>query len=150
MDILRIKSTKLMDCMRGMTLIQSLIVVALVIIIAVLSFPRLRENRRVSQAVSDVNQIAGACEKFCRHTGQERIDFDHLISNPDIDGWRGKYLDKIPKNPWGGEYVIVTKKFKVGIPQSDPKVPEKYKLGGLAEISKTYKQEAYKEGANLW
>jgi len=143
MEIL--KSNKPMNYMRGMTLIQLLIVVALVIIIAVLAFPKLREERRVSQAVSDVNQIADACERFHRHTKQYCTDFDQLISNPNINGWRGKYLDKIPKNPWGGEYVIVPEKFKVGIPQSAPKVPEKYKLGGIAEISKTYK-----EGANLW
>ena len=131
--------------MRGMTLIQLLIVSAIVIIIAVLAFPKLRENSRESQAISDVNQISDACEKFYRHTKQYCTDFDQLISNPDIDGWKGKYLDDIPKNPWGGEYVIDAEKFKVGIPASDPKVPEKYKLGGIAEISKTYK-----EGASLW
>jgi len=131
--------------MRGMTLIQTLIVFALVIIIAVLAFPKLQENRRVSQGVSDVNQIADACEKFYRHTKQYCTDFDQLISNPNIPGWKGKYLDDIPKNPWGGEYVIDVAKFKVGIPQSAPGIPEKYKLGGIAEISKTYKK-----GASWW
>jgi len=120
-----------------MTLIQTLIILALIIIIVVLTLPKLREEMNVRQADNDVNEIAEACVKYWKKNGQYPTDFDQLISSG--------YLNQIPSNPWGGRYVIDENAHKVGIPTDDPNVPEKYKLGGIAEISKVYK-----EGASLW
>ncbi len=123
---------------RGMTLIQVLIILALIIIIAVLAYPKLRQEMYVRQANNDVSQIADACKKYLKRTGKYCMDFNSLIA--------GGYLENIPSNPWGGSYAIDPKNvYKVGIPSNAPKTPEKYKLGGIAEISKVYK-----EGASWW
>ena len=122
----------------GMTLIQVLIILALIIIIAVLAYPKLRQEMYVRQADNDVSQIADACKKYLKRTDKYCIDFNLLIA--------GGYLEDIPSNPWGGSYVIDPKNvYKVGIPSDDPKTPDKYKLGGIAEISKVYKK-----GASWW
>ncbi len=121
----------------GMTLIQMLIILALIVIIAVLTVPKLREEMYVRRADSDIAEIAEACEKYWKREGQYCADFNQLISKG--------YLEKIPPNPWGGKYVLKPEYYKVCSPQDDKRVPEKYKFGGIAEISKVYK-----EGANLW
>ncbi|MFQ6042545.1 MAG: hypothetical protein ACE5PV_16950, partial [Candidatus Poribacteria bacterium] len=89
------------------------------------------------RADNDVAEIAKACEKYRKQEGQYCADFNQLIAKG--------YLEDIPPNPWGGRYVLKPDAYKVGIPQDDEKTPEKYRLGGIAEISKVYK-----EGASLW
>ncbi len=132
-----LKYNKTTNSEHGMTLIQMLIILALIAIIAVLTVPKLREEMYVQRANSNVAEIAEACEKYWKWEGQ-LSDFNQLISKG--------YLEAIPPNPWGGKYVLKPDPdYKVGIPQDDEKVPEKYRLGGIAEISKVYK-----EGANLW
>lgn len=121
----------------GMTLVQAIILVVILAIIAILAVPRFLENRRLSQAVSDVETIADACEKYLEDTGEYCTKLKDL---------RDEYSEEIPaRNPWGGSYVIDSKRGKIGIPESDQEVPEKYRFGGIAEVSKVYK-----EGASLW
>jgi len=132
-----VKFKKITNSEHGMTLIQTLIILALIAIIAVLTIPKLREEMFVRQADSDVAEIAEACEKYWKREGQYCTDFNQLISKG--------YLEKIPPNPWGGRYVLKPEDYKVGIPQDEENIPEKYRLGGIAEISKVYK-----EGASLW
>ena len=120
----------------GMTLVQAFVLILIAAIIVILAAPRYLENRKLSQAVSDVEMIADACEKYLKVTG------NHCTKLADL---KGKYLEEIPKNPWGGDYVLDSKKGKIGIAQSDQKVPEKYRFGGIAEVSKVYI-----EGASLW
>ena len=128
---------KITNSEHGMTLIQTLIILALIAIIAILTIPKLREEMYVRQADNDVAEIAEACEKYWKREGQYCTDFNQLISKG--------YLEKIPPNPWGGRYVLKPEDYKVGIPQDEENIPEKYRLGGIAEISKVYK-----EGASLW
>lgn len=120
----------------GMTLVQVIVLIVIAAVVIILAGPRFLENRRLSQAVSDVEMIADACEDYFKDTGEYCTKLDNLT---------GKYLEKIPKNPWGGNYVIDPERGKIGIPENDQKVPQKYRLGGIAEISKIYK-----EGASLW
>ena len=130
-------ANKIANSEHGMTLISMLVLLVLVAIIAVLTVPKLREEMYVRQADNDVAEIAEACEKYWKREGQYCTDFNQLISKG--------YLEEIPPNPWGGKYVLRPEAYKVGIPQDAEKVPEKYRLGGIAEISKVYK-----EGASLW
>jgi len=120
----------------GMTLLQAIILIVLLAIIVILAGPQFIENRKLSQAVSDVEMIADACEKYYKDTGKYCTKLEDL---------KGKYLEEIPKNPWGGDYVIDLQRGKIGIAESDRKVPVKYRFGEIAEISKIYK-----EGASLW
>ena len=128
----------------GMTLVQAIVLIVLVAIIVILALPPFLENRKLSQAVSDVEMIADACEDYFKDTGEYCTKLEDLTK---LDPKGKKYLEKISKNPWGGSYVIDLKGKggKIGIPKDDQKVPEKYRFGGIAEVSKIYK-----EGASLW
>ncbi len=133
----------------GMTLIQLLILAAILIVVFALSFPPWREYQRVSQADTDVENIAIAIKKYYKHTQRYPITFDELITNSGVDGWRGNYLESIPQTPWGGTYVLQTNAYKVGIPKDHPRVPPKYRLGGISEISRVYHVDA-RIGEKYW
>ncbi len=133
----------------GMTRLQLLILVVLVIIIGVLSYPPWSEYRKATQADIDVETIATAIKKYFRHTLTYPTDLNQLVTDPSIDGWRGNYLESVPETPWGGNYVLIQDSYKVGIAKDHPKVPTKYKLGGIAEISKVYHTDAV-QGEKYW
>lgn len=133
----------------GMTRIQFLILLVLVIIIGALSYSPWSEYRKATQADIDVETIATAIKKFFRHTQSYPTDLDQLVTDPSIDGWRGNYLESVPETPWGGSYVLLQDSYKVGIAKDHPKVPTKYKLGGIAEISKVYHADAV-QGEKYW
>ena len=130
---------------RGLTLIQWLVCIALVLLVGAFSLPKWLEYRRVDQAVIDTLTIAEACRKYVRDTGEFPRTLDQLQQNPGVSGWRGPYLESLPRPPWGGTYVILPEAYKVAISPSVTSVPEKYRLGGIAEIS-----AVYKEGASWW
>ena len=132
-----------------MTRIQLIILVALLIIIGVLSYPPWAEYRKVSQADIDVETLATAIKKYYRHTQTYPISLDQLVTDPGVEGWRGTYLESVPITPWGGNYVLMPKTYKVGIARDHPRVPTKYQLGGVAEISKVYHADAV-QGEKYW
>lgn len=133
----------------GMTRIQLLILVAIVIIIGVLSYPPWAEYRKVGQADVDVEVLAVAIKKFYKYTQIYPTSLDQLVTDPDVEGWRGPYLKSIPKTPWGGNYVLVQENYKVGIAKDHPRVPAKYRIGGIAEISRVYHADAA-QGEKYW
>lgn len=132
-----------------MTRIQLIILVVLIVIIGALSYPPWAQYRKVSQADIDVEVLATAIKKYYRHTQTYPTSLDQLVNDPDVDGWRGTYLQTVPKTPWGGNYVLMPKTYKVGIAKDHPRVPTKYRLGGIAEISKVYHADA-KQGEKYW
>ena len=137
-------------CTSGMTRTQLLILVGIVVVVAALSLPPYLEyDRKVMPADNDVDMIAGAIKKFHKHTNKYPMRLEDLVTNPGLEGWKGSYLEKIPKTPWGGSYQLLQDKFKVCISSDHPRVPEKYRHGGIAEISRVYHQSS-KEGAKYW
>ena len=132
-----------------MTRIQLIILIALVIVIGVLSYPPWAEYRKVSQADVDVEILATAIKKYYRHTQTYPTQLEQLVSDPGVDGWRGTYLQSIPKTPWGGNYTLMPKVYKIGIAKGHPRVPTKYRIGGIAEISKVYHYDAV-QGEKYW
>lgn len=133
----------------GMTRIQLLILIAIVIVIGVLSYPPWAEYRKVSQADIDVETVAIAIKKYFRHTETYPTRLEQLVTDPGVDGWRGNYLESVPETPWGGKYVLIQESYKVGLGKDHPRVPMKYRLGGIAEISKVYHADAV-EGEKYW
>lgn len=133
----------------GMARLQLLILVAIVIVIGGLCFPPWLEYRKVSTADIDVETIAVAIKKYHRHTGSYPTSLDMLVTDPGIEGWRGKYLESIPETPWGGRYVLLQDTYKVGIAKDHRRVPEKYRIGGVAEISRVYHTDA-RLGEKYW
>lgn len=132
----------------GMTWIQLLILIVLVVIIGALTLPPWLENRKVVQADGDVELLASGIQKYFKHTGKYPQKLEDLMADPGIEGWRGKYIDALPEIPWGGSYQILLDSYKVCIPADHPHVPAKYKLGGVAEISRVYLKG--KEGVKYW
>lgn len=132
----------------GMTLIQLLILIVLVIIIGALTLPPWLEDRKVGQAAVDVEVLALGIQKYFKHTKQYPKTLEALVVDSGLEGWSGKYIESIPKIPWGGSYQIQHDSYKVCIPSDHPRVPAKYKLGGVAEISRVYLED--KEGAKYW
>lgn len=132
-----------------MTRIQFIILVAIVIVIGVLSYPPWAEYRKVSQADVDVETLAVAIKKYFRHTRMYPASLDQLVTDPGVDGWRGTYLEAVPKTPWGGNYTLIQEDYKIGIAKDHPRVPTKYRLGGIAEISKVYHADAA-QGEKYW
>ncbi len=133
----------------GMTRIQLIILIALVIIIGGLSYPPWAEYRKVRQADVDVEILAIAIKKYYRHTQTYPTQLEQLVSDPGVDGWRGTYLKSIPKTPWGRNYVLIQENYKVGIAKDHPRVPAKYRIGGIAEISRVYHYDAA-QGEKYW
>ncbi|RKU12993.1 hypothetical protein C6503_16485 [Candidatus Poribacteria bacterium] len=133
----------------GMTRLQLLILIALTAVIGVLSFPPWLEQRKVSTADIDVETVAVAIKKYYRHTGSYPTSLDALVTDPGVDGWRGNYLESVPETPWGGRYVLLQDSYKVGIAKNHPRAPEKYRIGGVAEISRVYHADA-RLGEKYW
>jgi type II secretory pathway pseudopilin PulG len=131
-----------------MTRIQFLILVAIAFVIVATSLPPWLGARKVSQAVSDVEAIADAVRKYYKHTGEYPKRLDDLVINPGINGWKGSYLEAIPQTPWDGNYQLLHESYKICIPANHPGAPEKYRLGGVAEISRVYLEGA--EGEKYW
>ncbi len=132
-----------------MTRLQFLILVIIVVVIGGLSFPPWLEYRKVGTADVDVETIAVAIKKYFRHTGDYPTSLDALLTDPGLEGWRGNYLESIPETPWGGSYVLLQDTYKVGIARDHPRVPEKYRVGGVAEISRVYHADA-RLGEKYW
>ena len=132
----------IMNPNRSMTRIQLIILITLVIVIGALSYPPWAEYRKVSQADVDVEILANAVKKYFKHTQMYPTRLDQLITNSGVTGWRGSYLEALPKTPWGGDYVLIQELYKVGIAKNHPRVPTKYRLGGIAEISRVYLMNA--------
>ena len=133
----------------GMTRLQFLILVVMVVVIGGLSFPPWLEYRKVGTADIDVETIAVAIKKYFRHTEHYPTSLDALMTDPGLEGWRGNYLESIPETPWGGSYVLLQDTYKVGIARYHLRVPEKYRVGGVAEISRVYHADA-RLGEKYW
>ncbi len=133
----------------GMTRIQLLILLLIVIVIGVFSYPPWAEYRKVSQADVDVEVIAIAIKKYYKHTQTYPTNLEQLVTDPGVDGWRGTYLKSVPKTPWGRNYALIQETYKIGIAKNHPRVPAKYRIGGIAEISRVYHADAA-QGEKYW
>lgn len=134
----------------GMTRVQLLILIGLVVLIAALSLPPWLQYRKVGQADGDVEVIAIAIQKYHRYTGEYPKALEDLITDPGVEGWRSSTLESLPETPWGGRYQLLPDSYKVCIPADHPRVPEKYRVGGIAEISRVYLVDREKAERYWW
>ncbi len=134
----------------GMTRVQLLILIGLTLLIAALALPPWLQYRKVSQADGHVEEISIAIQKYHRHTNEYPKALDDLIADPGIEGWRASLLESLPETPWGGVYQLRADSYKVCIPANHPSAPEKYCLGGIAEISRVYHVKREKTEQYFW
>ncbi len=103
---------------RGFTLIEALIVAAIIIIIAGIAIPRLLsflEKSKVNLAGAEIETMGSAIREVIKDTGSYVENLDQLgdRSSPDeeeFSPWWGPYVSSLPvdnKDPWGNDYVYV-------------------------------------------
>ena len=94
---------------RAFTLVEMLLVVTIIGILAALVIPKIvgrSEQARVTAAHADLSSIKTALEAFEVDNGYYPKSIQDLVLAPNTaKNWHGPYLEKVPQDPWGNNYV---------------------------------------------
>ncbi|HEX7569843.1 MAG TPA: type II secretion system major pseudopilin GspG [Verrucomicrobiae bacterium] len=94
---------------RAFTLVEMLLVVTIIGILAALVIPKIvgrSEQARATAAHADLSSIKTALDAFEVDNGFYPKSIQDLVTAPsNARNWHGPYLDKIPQDPWGNNYV---------------------------------------------
>ena len=101
-----IQKTKLR---RAFTLVEMLLVVTIIGILAALVIPKIvgrSEQARATAAHADLSSIKTALDAFEVDNGFYPKSIQDLVAAPgNAKNWHGPYLDKVPQDPWGNNYL---------------------------------------------
>lgn len=95
---------------RAFTLVEMLLVVTIIGILAALVLPKIMgrsEQARATAAHADISGgIKSALDAFEVDNGFYPKGLQDLVQQPgNAKNWHGPYLDKIPMDPWGNNYI---------------------------------------------
>lgn len=104
---------------RGFTLIEILVVITILAILGALVVPKImnRPNEaRVVAARQDIRSIVQAMKLYKLDNGRypsTEQGLKALVEKPNAapvpNNWKtGGYLEKLPKDPWGGDYLFLS------------------------------------------
>jgi general secretion pathway protein G len=98
----------------GFTLVEMLLVLMILTLLAAIVYPKIPQHHRAAQIKAAIVQLKAfdqALEMYELNTGhfpQSRDGLLELVNRPaNSPNWNGPYLDHIPKDPWGNDYVYV-------------------------------------------
>lgn len=108
---------------QGFTLIEVMVVVVILSILAAVVVPRIMDRpdqARIVKAKQDIRALESALNLFKLdnyHYPTTDHGLEALVSPPDeMPNWKlGGYLDKLPKDPWGGTYFYLNPGTRGGI-----------------------------------
>jgi general secretion pathway protein G len=95
---------------KGFTLIELLLVLVILGVLAALVVPKFTnrsQQARETAAKTDISNIQMAIDAFEIDNGRYPASLDELMQGPPTMK-NGPYLQKMPKDPWGNEYVYVS------------------------------------------
>jgi general secretion pathway protein G len=97
---------------RGFTLVEMLLVLVILATLAAIVYPKVMgrsEQARVTAAQTQIANFKTSLDSFEVDTGKYPVGRNglmELIQQPrDVVGWHGPYLESIPKDPWGNDYL---------------------------------------------
>jgi general secretion pathway protein G len=94
---------------QGFTLIELLLVMVILAILAAVIVPKFTgrtEQAKQSRALQDITNLKAQLNTFEVDTGSFPASLDQLRENTgNITNWHGPYIDKLPQDPWGHDYI---------------------------------------------
>ena len=105
------RNSQIINRRSAFTLVEMLLVITIIGILAALVVPKMMgrsEQARQAAARADLSSIKTALDAFEVDNGYYPKSIGDLIQMPQgVKNWHGPYLDKIPQDPWGNNYVYV-------------------------------------------
>jgi general secretion pathway protein G len=91
------------------TLIELLLVMVILAILAAVIVPKFTgrtEQAKQSRALQDITNLKAQINTFEVDTGGFPASLDLLVTNSgNVPNWHGPYIDKLPQDPWGHDYI---------------------------------------------
>ena len=107
-----IRSAKAKQRRAGFTLVEMLLVLVILATLAAIVYPKVAgrsEQARVTAAATQIGNFKTALNAFEVDNSfypKGKSGLNDLVQAPrDATSWHGPYLDNIPKDPWGNDYI---------------------------------------------